>query len=47
MGSALIGLAGMLWNEPRETAAKLCGSIAWFFTLMAILWAAHLADKYL
>ena len=45
--TALIGLGGMLLTEPRQTAAKLCGSLAWFFTLLAVLWAARLSDKYL
>jgi hypothetical protein len=36
-----------LWTEPRQTARKLCGAAAWFFALLAILWAAHLSDKYL
>lgn len=45
--SAIIGLVRMFVTEPRQTAAKLCGSLAWFFTLLAILWAAHLSDKYL
>ena len=39
-GFALIGLVRMFWTEPRQTAAKLCGSLAWFFTLLTILWVA-------
>jgi len=46
-GIALIGLVRMFRDEPRQTAAKLSGSLAWFFTLLAILWTAHLSDKYL
>ena len=45
--SALLGLIRLLCTEPRETARKLCGVAAWFFALLAILWAAHLSDKYL
>jgi hypothetical protein len=37
----------LLLTEPRQTARKLCGVAAWFFALLAILWAAHLSDKYL
>ena len=44
---AIIGLLRMFIAEPRQTAAKLCGSLSWFCTLLAILWAAHLSDKYL
>src|SRR5262245_37494715 len=38
---ALIGVGWMFMAEPRQTAAKLCGSLAWLFTLLAILWASH------
>jgi hypothetical protein len=46
-GAVLVGLIRLLWTEPRQTARKLCGAAAWFFALLAILWAAHLSDKYL
>ena len=36
----LVGFTRMLWNDPKRTAARLGGSIAWFFTLLAILWVA-------
>jgi hypothetical protein len=38
----------LILTGKRQTAAKLSGSLAWFFTMLAILWgAAHLSDKYL
>jgi hypothetical protein len=43
----LIGIVRMFLADPRQTAAKLCGSLTWLFTMLAILWAAHLSDKYL
>ena len=43
--SVLIGLAFKLWNEPRQTARKLFGSVAWFFVLLAILWVATMSDR--
>ena len=42
----LFDLACRFWQDPRGVGARICGSIAWFFTLLAILWAAHLSDKY-
>jgi hypothetical protein len=33
-------------QRPRAMTAKLCGELALFFALLAILWAAHLGDKY-
>jgi hypothetical protein len=46
-GAVLLGLIRLFWTEPRQTGAKLCGIAAWFLALLAILWTAHLADKYL
>jgi len=31
----------------RDAAAKLCGSLALLSAILALLWAAHLSDKYL
>jgi hypothetical protein len=36
----------MFWEHPSGTGAKLCGSLAWFFTIVAALWVARLSDKY-
>jgi hypothetical protein len=33
---ALVELGRMLCNAPRQTG-ELCGSLAWFFTLLAIM----------
>jgi hypothetical protein len=46
-GTMFLGLVRQTWQDPRTMGARLCGVTAWFFALLAILWAAHLADKYL
>ena len=43
--SVLIGLAVRLWTEPRQTARKILGSLAWFCVLMAILVLATMGDR--
>jgi len=43
--SVLVGLGVKLWNEPRQTARKILGSVAWFFVLMAILVFATMSDR--
>ncbi len=42
-----IALGRWAVNEPRAFTRQLCGSLAWFFAIMAMLWMAHLSDKYL
>jgi hypothetical protein len=42
-----IGLARGAWAEPRRFGAKVCGSLAWFFFLLAALWGAHISDKWM
>jgi hypothetical protein len=43
----LLQVVGAFVTEPRQAAAKACGVLAWVFAMLAILWAAHLSDKYL
>ena len=45
-GAVCIGAVRWAYVDPRGFGAKACGSLAWFFFLLAVLWLAHLSDKY-
>ncbi len=56
--TAALGIAGMFWayvavslgrwliRDPRQFGYVLCGELALLCGGLAILWAAHLSDKY-
>jgi len=39
--------AAHLFEDPRSFARRACGIGAGFSAILAVLWACHLADKYL
>ncbi len=43
----LIQIVRNSYVAPRAAARTACGVAAGVFTLLALLWAAHLGDKYL
>lgn len=44
---AIVGMAKYAWEDPREWLRTILGGLAIVFGTLALLWAGHLADKYL
>jgi hypothetical protein len=44
---AFIGLARMSRQDPLGMLRAICGGLAVVFATLALLWIAHLSDKYL